>query len=433
MLGLLGVGAARFYLAKKDHATSNPNVSSLAKSLLVERSKSDIILNAIDDAVVVIDDQNIIQLYNPAAAKLTSWHQEEAMNLDYRNILLLVDDKNAAYSEDQNPFNRAMKEGKNMRDSNAILVSHTNERIPITISVSPLLDQKASVTGVVGIFSNVSEERKEERQRAEFISTASHEMRTPVAAIEGYLALAMNDKVSNIDTKAREYLEKAHSSTQHLGKLFQDLLTSAKAEDGRLSNHPVVVEMGTFLEQLTEDLRFAAEKKSLLIEFVVGISSGESTVDARDANSKVVHPLYYVYVDPDRLREVITNLFDNAVKYTETGKVSIGLTGNNEVMQFYIMDTGAGIPAEDIPHLFQKFYRVNNTLTRTIGGTGLGLFISRKIIELYNGRIWVESEWGKGSTFFINIPRLSTQKATQLQAAEAARPNIELPITATSP
>jgi signal transduction histidine kinase len=116
---------------------------------------------------------------------------------------------------------------------------------------------------------------------------------------------------------------------------------------------------------------------------------------------------------------VITNLFDNAVKYTPEGKVSIGLTGNDQVVQCYVKDTGPGIPAADVPHLFQKFYRVDNSATRTIGGTGLGLFISRKIVELYSGRVWVESELGKGSTFYINLPRLSTERASQLQTAEA--------------
>jgi signal transduction histidine kinase len=270
---------------------------------------------------------------------------------------------------------------------------------------------------------DVSAERAEEQQRAEFISTASHEMRTPVAAIEGYLSLALNEKVSTIDSRARNFLEKAHSSTQHLGQLFQDLLTSAKAEDGRLSNHPVVIEMGSYLQQLVEDLRFTAQKKGLIAEFVVGTGEAiDATNPAADTTSalKVIKPLYYAYADPDRLREVITNIFDNACKYTEAGKVSIGLTGNNEVVQLYVRDTGAGIPAEDIPHLFQKFYRVDNSATRTIGGTGLGLFISRKIIELYQGRIWVESQMGKGSTFFINLPRLSAQRAIQLQSQQAS-------------
>lgn len=154
------------------------------------------------------------------------------------------------------------------------------------------------------------------------------------------------------------------------------------------------------------------------MEFVVGTSTNDT---GAVAGGKTVKPLYYVHVDPDRMREVITNLFDNAVKYTESGKISIGLTGNDQVVQFYIQDTGSGIPADDIPHLFQKFYRVDNSATRTIGGTGLGLFICRKIVELYHGRVWVESEIDKGSTFFINLPRLSTQKAAQLQAEEAAQ------------
>jgi signal transduction histidine kinase len=119
------------------------------------------------------------------------------------------------------------------------------------------------------------------------------------------------------------------------------------------------------------------------------------------------------------MREVITNLFDNAVKYTPSGKVSLGLTGNTEVVQIYIRDTGPGIPAEDIPHLFQKFYRVDNSATRTIGGTGLGLFICRKIVEIYKGKIWAESQVGIGSTFYINLPRLSTQKASELQRFQA--------------
>jgi two-component system sensor histidine kinase VicK len=106
----------------------------------------------------------------------------------------------------------------------------------------------------------------------------------------------------------------------------------------------------------------------------------------------------------------------------------IGLTGNEQVVQFSVRDTGHGIPAEDLPHLFQKFYRVDNSATRTIGGTGLGLFICRKIVELYQGRIWVESEFGKGSTFFINLPRLTTQKAEAMMAEEA-KGGILTPIT----
>jgi two-component system sensor histidine kinase VicK len=225
------------------------------------------------------------------------------------------------------------------------------------------------------------------------------------------LALALNEKVSKIDEKARSYLEKAHSSTEHLGKLFQDLLTSAKAEDGRLTSHPTAVNVTEFTIQLVEDLRFSAEKKGLALEMQ------SSTLP--QGSQKNIAPVYYAKVDPDRLREVITNLFDNAVKYTDIGKITIGITGNADVVQFSITDTGHGIPKADIPHMFQKFYRVDNSATRTIGGTGLGLFICRKIVELYGGKIWVESEENKGSTFYINLPRLDTKQALQLQSSGA--------------
>jgi two-component system, OmpR family, sensor histidine kinase VicK len=174
--------------------------------------------------------------------------------------------------------------------------------------------------------------------------------------------------------------------------------------------------MGQFLSEIVEDIRFTAEKKSMLVDYLIGSNSGSM---GATAGQKVIKPLYFVNADPERLREVIINLFDNAVKYSEKGKITIGLTGDDKVVQFRISDQGFGIPAEDVSHLFQKFYRVDNSATRTIGGTGLGLFICRKIVELYNGRIWVESQVDKGSTFYINLPRLTTTQANTLLAQSA--------------
>jgi two-component system, OmpR family, sensor histidine kinase VicK len=407
---------------------SNVPTSKLASSLRDEKMRSEIILKSIEDGVVLVDNQKVIQLFNPGAANITGWPVNEAQGIGYQAVIKLVDEKNQPYSEENHPFARAFSSGQIVRDNTAVLVSRNDKQLPVSISVTPLFDDEKQVSGAVAILRDETQERQEEKQRAEFISTASHEMRTPVAAIEGYLALAMNDKVATIDGRAHDYLEKAHASTQHLGKLFQDLLTSAKAEDGRLSSHPVVVEIGSFLEQLVDSLRFAAEKKGLLTEFALGSNQTIDASKGNQAGTKTIKPLYYVKADPDRLREVVTNIFDNAVKYTDSGKVTIGLTGDDQVVQFYVRDTGPGIPAEDIPHLFQKFYRVDNSTTRTIGGTGLGLFICRKIVELYQGRIWVESAIGKGSTFFINLPRLSTSEASQLQAQEAQKSELQ-PIT----
>jgi two-component system, OmpR family, sensor histidine kinase VicK len=394
--------------------------TGLQADLLDDKLKFKVIIDNIEDGVIMIDNQQVIQLINPGAAAICGWPPDEATGLSVRAVIQLVNEKGEAYGDGDDPFRRIFASDQNLRVNNTFLLTRDRKQIPISLNLSRLTDQDAQVTAAVAVIRNVSQERAQERQRADFISTASHEMRTPVAAIEGYIALVLNDKVATIDNRARDYLEKARSSTQHLGTLFQDLLTSAKAEDGRLTSHPQVVELGEFLEQLSGDLRLVAEKKGLAMEFS---GANNRTINATESRGgeRVVRPLYYVNVDPDRLREVITNLFDNAVKYTSEGKVSLGLTGNDQVVQCYIRDTGPGIPADDVPHLFQKFYRVDNSATRTIGGTGLGLFICRKIIEMYNGRIWVESKLGEGSSFYINLPRLSSEKANQLQAASTNR------------
>lgn len=398
----------------KNQKGSKKSGTHLPAELQDESLKFKVIIDNIDEGVILIDDEGTIQSMNPAAAAMCGWKSQDANGVSVAGVLQLVNDKSEPIDKADNPIDQVFALGQSQRKSDALLLTRDKKQVPITLHVTPLLGQDKKITAAVAMLSDVSQERAEEKQRADFISTASHEMRTPVAAIEGYLALALNEKVSTIDTRARDYLQKAHSSTQHLGKLFQDLLTSAKAEDGRLTSHPAVIEVGEFLENLTSDLKLVAEKKGLAMEFVTNNTSTPVNATAQ-GGERTIRPLYYVHADADRLREVITNLFDNAVKYTPEGKVSIGLTGNDQVVQCYVRDTGPGIPAEDLPHLFQKFYRVDNSATRTIGGTGLGLFICRKIIELYNGRIWAESELNKGSIFYINLPRLTTQQATNMQ------------------
>ncbi|MBA2279037.1 PAS domain-containing protein [Candidatus Saccharibacteria bacterium] len=413
-----------FLLFSRRKSGGSKSGSALASSLSNEKMKSDIILNTIVDGVMLLDDEQAIQLFNPAAGTITGWEPKEAIGLDYKAVLQLIDDKGIQLDALSDPISKSFSQKITVHDRSTYLQTRSKSILSMDISISPLLDDKGEPRGVVVVFRDISEERKQEAQRADFISTASHEMRTPVAAIEGYLALALNEKVSRVDEKARSFLEKAHESTKHLGELFQDLLTSAKAEDGRLTNHPAVVEMSEFLETLTDGLKFSAQKKGLGVEFVLG--SQDSIIDASSTN--VVKPLYYVHVDPERVSEVITNIFDNAVKYTESGKVTVGLTGDENVVQVRVADTGPGIPTSDVSHLFQKFYRVDNSATRTIGGTGLGLFICRKIIEMYSGRIWVESEIGKGSTFFINIPRVTREQAEQLKRNESVQlPHISAP------
>ncbi len=374
---------------------------------------SDFILSTIEDGVVMAGKDGIIHLFNPAAGHITGWPPEEALGSDFHAVLSAVDSKGQAMPPQQHPIAQAIITGKTVKDNNVSLSTRSKKPTIISLIVSPVLDKNGSPTGsVVGVFRDITEEKEEEKRRSDFISTASHEMRTPLAAIEGYLSLAMNPKIAQVDANARKYLEKAENSTKHLGVLFQDLLTSSKAEDGRLVSYPAVVELGETVTAVVEAGRFHAKEKNLTLNYVMSTSKDV-------AGGKVVRPLYYTYVDPNRIREVLQNIIDNAIKYTMEGSITIRLTGDTNVAQIQVQDTGAGIPADDIPHLFQKFYRVDSSTTRTIGGTGLGLFISKKIIELYNGRIWVESELGKGSTFFINLPRLTTQQALEMQKKQA--------------
>jgi PAS domain S-box-containing protein len=415
---LLSLGGGLFWRTRySDQQTST--LSKFSTMLRSNQQQSEILVQSITDGLVVFNTEGKISLINSAASAMTDWPVNDASGLDIRQVVKLQDEHGIEIPEDKNPFSQALSRKEHIDQMSVTLNSREQKAHMVSLVVSPILLPKTNeFAGAVAVIRDISDQHAVDQQRADFISTAAHEMRTPVAAIEGYLALALNDKVSTIDARARGYLEKAHGSTQHLGQLFQDLLTSSKAEDGRLISHPTAVELSSYLQQLTDDLRFTAEKKGLFVEFVMGTTTGMVDATSHDLSAThMIKPLYYVEVDPDRLREVITNLFDNACKYTEQGKISIGLTGNNDVVQMYVRDTGHGIPSEDIPHLFQKFYRVDNSATRTIGGTGLGLFICRKIIELYHGRIWVESQQDKGSTFFINLPRISTERATDVVAA----------------
>lgn len=370
---------------------------------------SDFILNAIEDGVVMTGQDGKVSLLNPGATDMTGWQGKEALGTNINQVLALVDSKGHPLSVDQHPFFKALSTMQAVRDSGANLITKSGNHLAISLVVSPVRNENGEPTGdVVGVFRDVTKEKQEEERRNDFISTASHEMRTPLAAIEGYLSLALNPKISQVDDNARKNIEKASASTKHLGELFQDLLTSSRAEDGRITSYPVVVELGEVLSQVIDNERFRAKDKNLTLNYAV--SAPQDVAGAR-----VIRPLYYSYADPNRLSEVLQNIVDNAIKYTPKGSITVRLTGDASVVQIQVADTGMGVPPEDIPHLFQKFYRVDNSSTRTIGGTGLGLFISKKIIELYNGHIWLESQLGKGSTFYVNLPRLTTEQALQMQ------------------
>lgn len=403
--------------------TRDKAYNQLASELNQESSKADVVINAINDGVVAVDKRGVIELINPAAQHMIGWGREDAVNLSYKSVIKLHDRADKPVSQQNDPIEQVLMNNQEVHSEDFSIHTEGGKKVLLSIIVSPI---GRPSTGAIIVFRDMTKEKAEEREQAEFISTASHEMRTPVASIEGYLGLVLNPATAQIDDKAREYVTKAQASAQHLGRLFQDLLDVSRADDGRITNNPSVVDVVEFVADVAEGLRVKAQEKGLRFIFKPRTDTGAS-------GDRLVTPVYYTHVDNDHLREVVSNLIENAIKYTLKGDVIIDVGGDETHVNVSIQDSGIGIPAEDIPHLFQKFYRVDNTDTREIGGTGLGLYLSRRLAELMGGRITVQSEYKKGSTFMLALPRIDQEEANRLiEAATAAATVADEPIHAVS-
>lgn len=383
--------------------SENKNSKNTSSSFLGDGKA---ILDAVDDGVLAVDSKGNISAINPAAEQITGWNGSDAAGLVFNSVLKITNNEGGEMIEISNPVNRVLQTGENFTTRDLFIKTQSEKIVPIFLAVNSIDGQNS---GVVVVFRDISKELKENREQAEFISTASHEMRTPVASIEGYIGLALNPATATIDARAKSYLQKAHENTKHLGQLFQDLLDITKAEDGRLKNEPVVLDAIEFSRNIWEGLKPKAEAKGLNYIF---------EPDNHKTGEKTLTPVFFIHADRDHLHEILNNLFENAIKYTPNGMVSVNVTGDDNNVQISVKDSGIGIPAEDIPHLFQKFYRVDNSETREINGTGLGLFLSRKLTESIGGFLDVESEYKKGSTFTVKLPRITRENAEKLKAIE---------------
>lgn len=423
-----------WHVKAKTESGDDRAYKDLANELSQVANSSEVVINAIADGVIALNSKGIIELINPAAQRMIGWGKQDAMSLNYQSVLKLTDSKNNTLTPANDPVLQALNTNQQISTNNLTLLTNSDKKLLISMVVSPA---GAAGSGVIIVFRDITKEKAEEREQAEFISTASHEMRTPVAAIEGYLGLALNPATSKIDDKARDFINKAHEAAQHLGRLFQDLLDVSKADDSRLANNPKVVDLVAFTKDIIDGLTPKAEEKGLTVTFKPLLGAGSKSTERR------LNPVFYSYVDNDHLREVIANLLENAIKYTLKGTVVVDVTGDTEHVTVSVADSGIGIPKEDLPHLFQKFYRVDNSDTREIGGTGLGLYLCRRLAEAMNGRIWLESEYKQGSTFYLEIPRIEHAEATRLteaaevqkakEDAEAAAAVIENPPSVATP
>ncbi len=226
-----------------------------------------------------------------------------------------------------------------------------------------------------------------DQMKDEFISIASHELRTPLTSIKGYLSLIIEGTYGKIENKdMKEGLNRAVLSTQRLEVLVDDLLNVSRIEQGRLDVENKNIEIGPIIQEITDQLKVSADEKNLLLEYI-----------------KPKEKLPSVSADPEKLKQALVNLIGNSIKYTEKGSVKITSLIKNNKLEIKIADTGIGMSAEEQKHLFEKFHRVQNEKTAEIVGTGLGLWITKQIIELMKGKIYLESMKGVGTQVTVEL------------------------------
>ena len=366
---------------------------------------NELVLQSIREGVIIVSPNGNIRLANQAACELTGRALSELDGVYYDSVINLLDETGNRVSEGRNPINIALKnkEYGEVRDLN-IVAADNNKNTPVSIIITPTREENPSL---VVTFRDIARELKEERERSEFISTASHEMRTPVASIEGYLGLAMNPSTATVDDRGMDYLKKAHEASQHLGRLFQDLLDTTKLDDGQMKPQLEPVDIVALVKSIADGQIPNITAKGLGYQF------GSGSVDQQLSGGKRIDQLIYASVDKDFLHEVLNNLIENAIKYTPAGWVTVNVRADNYNVQIIVEDTGIGVARSELSHIFQKFYRVDNRDTREIGGTGLGLYLVQQRVEAMNGRVWAESELGKGTRFIVMLPRIGEEAYRQ--------------------
>ena len=372
---------------------------------------ANLVLNTTDSGVIIVLPTGVIEYINPAAVSLLGGQMtQNFLGAKLEDILKLENGQGVAIPAQNNLVFYAVNNGQNYTTRGYFLVNLQGQKKPVAFKVITAHSPKNER---IVTFYDITSELEAESEQAEFISTASHEMRTPVASIEGYLGLALNPKTATIDERAKKYLEEAKKSSQHLGKLFRDLLDVTKLDDKRIKAHLTPIEVTSTVRSIAEGQIPKMSEKN--IHFTFGSSSSANMNGGRVINQEV-----FAAVDVDFLREIINNLIENAIKYTNNGGgIWVNVRGDGDRVLINVTDTGIGISPEDSKHVFQKFYRADNSETRTIGGTGLGLYIVKERVEAMSGSTWVESTFGEGSTFYVAFPRLTYEEYLRRKQIEA--------------
>lgn len=357
------------------------------KRLRNEKERVDAVIRNLAEGLLVVDKNGKVVLMNPAAERLLGVKQSE------KKGKLITDGLGAEHM--------VAITGGNLRDPHEIpkhveLVSLNDEtKRVLQASTAVIENEDGRTVGMVSVLSDVTREKELSELKTRFVANVSHELRTPLVAIQKSLSLILGKDAGEVNPEQEKFLTIATRNIDRLSRLINDLLDIAKLEAGKMSLHPKKIPARELVLHVVSTLETWSKDKKIKIE----TRFPESPVE--------------VEVDPDRITQVLTNLIGNAVKFTPDGgtvtvEVNAGVkdaaVGREEVMEIAVKDTGIGISPEDQKIIFDKFVQVSLLQPAGVSSTGLGLAIAREIVELHGGRIWVESEPGKGSCFAFRLP-----------------------------
>lgn len=372
-------------------------VQKRTRELADERNLLRTLIDIIPDQIYIKDRLSRFILNNKAHLHaLGAKRQEDVLGKTDINVFPIKHSK--AYYEDEQ---KILKTGIPQKDKEEILINQSDgKEYWVSATKVRFEDSDGEVKGIVGISHDITERKKFEEElkaaklaaeeaskaKSEFLANMSHEIRTPMNGIIGMTELALG---SNLNSQQYDYMNIVKQSAVSLLDLLNDILDFSKIEAGKLELENINFDLRNILETVTSTMALQASSKQ--IELICNLDNSLPTA---------------LKGDPNRLRQIIVNLVGNAIKFTEKGEIVIGATtdvtaSENEHIRihFSVKDTGIGIPQEKLNKIFDSFSQVDTSTTRKYGGTGLGLAISRKLTELMNGSIWVESTQGKGSTF----------------------------------
>jgi signal transduction histidine kinase len=347
------------------------------KKLLMEKEKSEAVVNNLSSPLIVTDQDHKIVLINETAKKLFSINKDV---IDTHFLEVIQAEEIFEYIK--NPEAKEKKTFKLKKDD--------KER-HYRISTRRVIDEDEEYQFTVTLLEDITRLKEIDSMKSEFVSTVSHEFRTPLTSMNMGLNMVINEDTGELNEEQRELLEAAYEDVERLTELVSDLLDLSKIESGRIEMEFDKVDINDIIEKTLNPFYKQAEEKGIALKF----KQSEDNV--------------FAYADPSKISWVISNLVGNALRYADEGKIEVDAEIKGRRVLVSVADNGPGIPREYQSKIFDKFVRAGNDKDEK-SGTGLGLAISKEIITAHNGRIWVDSEEGEGSTFSFYIPRFGYQE-----------------------